>query len=53
MRRRLQVIVLGSASEPDVQASFEAMAAQLNSGPDARLILRFDEGLAHRIYAGE
>jgi starch synthase len=35
-----------------VQSRFEAMAAQLWSGRAARLVLRFDEALSHRIYAG-
>ncbi len=49
----VQVVVLGSASEPAVQSQWEAMARELGNGPDARIIMRFDEGLAHRIYAGE
>lgn len=44
--------MLGTASEPAVQAEWEAMARQYGAGPDARLVLRYDEGLAHRIYAG-
>eukprot|EP00775_Hariotina_reticulata_P010075 gene10075-10230_t len=52
LERGAQLVVLGSASEPEVQAQFTALAAQYNSGSDARLVLRYDEGLAHRIYAG-
>jgi hypothetical protein len=48
LERGAQLVVLGSASEPDVQAQFTALAAQHNSGDDARLVLRYDEGLAHR-----
>ncbi|KAI8473263.1 MAG: hypothetical protein J3K34DRAFT_519107 [Monoraphidium minutum] len=50
--RGAQVVVLGTASEPAVQAQWEAMAAEYRAGGDARLELRYDEGLAHRIYAG-
>ena len=44
--------MLGTASEPAVQAEWEAMAREYAQGGDARLVLRYDEGLAHRIYAG-
>lgn len=47
-----QVVVLGTASEPAVQRHWEEMAAAYARGGDARLVLRYDEGLAHRIYAG-
>jgi hypothetical protein len=46
------VIVLGTASEPEVQRQWEDMARDYWRGGDARLVLRYDEGLAHRIYAG-
>ncbi|KAF8066248.1 SS4 [Scenedesmus sp. PABB004] len=51
LSRGAQLVVLGSASEPDVAARFEALQAAHHGGPDARLILRYDEALAHRIYA--
>jgi len=47
-----QVVVLGTASEPEVQRQWEEMARQYGRGGDARLVLRYDEGLSHRIYAG-
>jgi hypothetical protein len=47
-----QVVVLGTASEPEVQRQWEDMAREYGRGGDARLVLRYDEGLAHRIYAG-
>ena len=47
-----QVILLGSAPDPAVQKQFEAMAVQLGAGSSARLVLRHDEALSHRIYAG-
>ncbi|GBF88551.1 starch synthase, chloroplastic-like protein [Raphidocelis subcapitata] len=51
LARGAQVVVLGAASEPDVQRRWEDMARDHGSGPDARIVLRYDEGLAHRIYA--
>ncbi|KIZ05811.1 hypothetical protein MNEG_2146 [Monoraphidium neglectum] len=50
--RGAQVVVLGTASEPEVQRQWEDMAREYGRGGDARLVLRYDEGLAHRIYAG-
>jgi hypothetical protein len=50
--RGAQVVVLGTASEPEVQRQWEDMAREFGRGGDARLVLRYDEGLAHRIYAG-
>jgi len=46
------VVVLGTASEPEVQRQWEEMARQYGHGGDARLVLRYDESLSHRIYAG-
>lgn len=48
LSRGAQLVVLGSASEPEVQEQFEALAAEYGKGGDARLVLRYDEGLAHR-----
>lgn len=48
LSRGAQLVVLGSASESDVQHQFEQLQVQHHGGPDARLILRYDEGLAHR-----
>eukprot|EP00850_Spirogloea_muscicola_P007677 SM000039S14507 [mRNA] locus=s39:477496:482960:+ [translate_table: standard] len=45
-------VLLGSAPDPATQAEFEALATVYASGTDGRLILRYDEALAHRIYAG-
>jgi hypothetical protein len=42
------VVVLGSASEQEVHHTFERMAADYGNGGDARFVLRYDEGLAHR-----
>lgn len=48
LARGAQVVVLGSASEPEVHNMFERMAAEYGTGGDARFVLRYDEGLAHR-----
>jgi glycogen synthase len=48
LSRGAQLVVLGSASEPEVTEEFEKLQAQYHGGPDARIILRYDEGLAHR-----
>lgn len=52
LSRGAQLIVLGSATEPEVQEQFQALAAEYADGGDARLILRYDEGLAHRCGMG-
>jgi hypothetical protein len=46
--RGAQVVVLGSASEQDTHQLFERMAEEYGHGGDARFVLRYDEGLAHR-----
>lgn len=51
-QRGAQFVVLGSAPEAAVQAGFQKWAAELASGPHGRLVLRYDEALSHRIYAG-
>jgi glycogen synthase len=48
LARGAQVVVLGSASETEVHNMFERMAAEYGTGGDARFVLRYDEGLAHR-----
>lgn len=48
LSRGAQLVVLGSASEPEVAAHFAALADEYGRGGDARLVLRYDEGLAHR-----
>lgn len=47
-----QFCVLGSAPEAAVQQHFDRWAAELAGGTAGRLVLRHDEALAHRIYAG-
>jgi starch synthase len=46
------VVLLGSAPDPNVQKVFQYMSEELKQGSDARFILRHDEALSHRIYAG-
>ncbi|KXZ52403.1 hypothetical protein GPECTOR_9g447 [Gonium pectorale] len=46
-----QVVVLGSAPDPKVQREWEGLARELGSGGDARIVLRHDEALSHRIFA--
>lgn len=46
--RGAQVVVLGSASEPEVHQEFQRLADEHSSRGDARFVLRYDEGLAHR-----
>eukprot|EP00850_Spirogloea_muscicola_P002127 SM000008S22216 [mRNA] locus=s8:473342:477892:- [translate_table: standard] len=45
-------VLLGSAPDPATQAEYEALAAVYAGGTDGKLILRYDEALAHRMYAG-
>ncbi|GLI64546.1 hypothetical protein VaNZ11_007864 [Volvox africanus] len=47
-----QVVVLGSAPDPKVQREWEDLAREVASGGDARIMLRHDEALSHRIFAG-
>lgn len=51
LSRGAQAVVLGSATEPDAAAAFGALAQRVAGGGDARVVLRYDEGLARRIYA--
>lgn len=46
-----QVVLLGSALEPEIAARFESLRARYADSPDARLVLGYDEALAHLIYA--
>ena len=46
-----QVVLLGSAADPALDARFRALAAELADDANAHLELGFDEALAHQIYA--
>lgn len=48
LRRNLQVVLLGSGTK----RYEEALAAWAGRSPRLAVVLRYDEGLAHRIYAG-
>ena len=54
LERGCQVVLLGSAPDPNIQREFEDMANGLkqNHFNDAALHLYFDEPLSHLIYAG-
>ncbi|XP_044496171.1 starch synthase 3, chloroplastic/amyloplastic-like [Mangifera indica] len=54
IERNGQVVLLGSAPDPDIQNDFVNLANQLHSGHGdrARLCLTYDEPLSHLIYAG-
>ncbi|SRR5579875_368936 len=47
-----QFICLGFAPDPAIGGEFLRLKQQLNDNPDCHLELRFDEALAHLIYAG-
>lgn len=47
-----QFALLGTATEPGLQEEFGRLAAGLEASPNARLVLRYDEELAHLLYAG-
>jgi len=47
-----QVVVLGTAPDPAVDARFRAAAAAASSGNSARYCMFFSEALSRRIYAG-
>nr|NGX46517.1 Glycogen synthase [Chlamydiota bacterium] len=46
-----QVILLGSAPDPEIQARFEALEAELKPSGRAAFHFGFDEPLAHLVYA--
>ncbi|WP_208345471.1 glycosyltransferase, partial [Aetokthonos hydrillicola] len=47
-----QFVLLGSATEPAINAHFQHEKNYLNSNPDCHLELGFNEELSHLIYAG-
>lgn len=54
LERGGQVVLLGSAPDPKVQADFERMAGDLKTShwDQAALVFKFDEPLSHLVYAG-
>ena len=47
-----QFVLLGSAPEPAVNEMFLKIKEEMDSSPDCRLVLSYDEELSHLIYAG-
>jgi len=47
-----QVVLLGSAPEPEVAETFRRIQERLAASPDAHLELAYDEELSHEIYGG-
>ena len=47
-----QLVLLGSAPDPVVNALFLRIKQEMDSSPDCRLVLSYDEELSHLIYAG-
>jgi len=52
LERGGQVVLLGSAPDPKVQAGFEAMRNDVEQTSHGRMVLSYDEPLSHLIYAG-
>ncbi|KAH9318743.1 hypothetical protein KI387_020512 [Taxus chinensis] len=46
-----QFVLLGSSPVPHIQREFEGIANQFCDNPSIRLVLKYDEGLSHHIYA--
>eukprot|EP00897_Mesotaenium_endlicherianum_P001937 jgi/Mesen1/1771/ME000014S01181 len=47
-----QFVLLGSSPVPEIQREFEAIAKKFERHAHIRLVLKYDEGLSHLIYAG-
>jgi starch synthase len=52
LNRGAQFVLLGSATEPGINAHFQHEKRFLNDNPDVHLELGFNEELSHLIYAG-
>jgi starch synthase len=46
-----QLVLLGSAQDPDLDALFRTLKAETDPNPDCHLELAYDEELSHQIYA--
>lgn len=51
LARGSQVVLLGSALDPEIQQRFDRLRTRYLDHPDCHLELGYDERLAHRIYA--
>lgn len=52
LEKGAQFVLLGSATEPGINAKFQHEKVFLNDNPDCHLELGFNEELSHLIYAG-
>jgi starch synthase len=52
LARGLQIVVMGGAAEPAINAHFRHLKHLLNDNPDCHLEIGFDVELSHLIYAG-
>jgi starch synthase len=52
LRRGAQFVVLGPSPDPSINGMFWHLKHQFNDHPDVHFELRFDDELAHLIYAG-
>jgi starch synthase len=52
LQKGAQYVLLGSATEPGIDAYFRHEKAHLDDNPDCHLELAFNEELSHLIYAG-
>lgn len=52
LAHQCQVVLLGTALDPLIDARFRAIQAETATSPDARLVLAYDEALSHLIYGG-
>lgn len=52
LNKGAQFVLLGSSTEPGINADFWGLKHYLNDNPDCHLELGYDEDLAHLIYAG-
>jgi starch synthase len=52
LKNKCQVVLLGSAQDPAVDAAFRELRRETDERGDCHLELGYDEELAHQIYAG-
>jgi starch synthase len=52
LEKQCQVLLLGSAQDPAIDAVFQELKREMDPNPDCHLELGYDERLAHQIYAG-
>ncbi len=52
LRHGAQFVLLGPTADPSMAHEFWRLKQDLNDNPDCHLELRFDNGLAHLVYAG-